>query len=398
MTDPLEDRLRAHLAERADRVTAEPDADAFVERSAGRSRPRAPFIAGLAAAAVLVVGGSFAGGLSVAGSTAVPAPRPGGAAAAVAGGSSVPAEVPTTTTPASSPTPLTSLFIRTTSSGVTIRTYASGASTGICTGSGTCPGSGGAVPLPSPCPTDAACAQPVIEPASHGTAIDPGSVGPSGGTLPGSTSGSGVPSTTTTSSTGPVVTLPAAMTSCRMLTLEFSSAQAVGTAMLSAPTTGALTAGAVQLLGSGTFGAAEGAPVDWVAVAVGSDAAQVHLVSAAGVVLDAMAPDSGVAVLAAVGSTVGAGASVVGLDTDGSQVATVPVDPSPGQSGAPGCESVPPPVDPSTTTTSPTVVTPSTTSTTTGTATTTTTTTGVTTTTDVSPIVSPPASTSRSAP
>ena len=77
MTDPLEDRLRSHFADRAARVTADPDPAAFVERSVGRPHPGVPMVAGLVAVAAVLVGGSFLTGVSVAGSSPTPVVGPG---------------------------------------------------------------------------------------------------------------------------------------------------------------------------------------------------------------------------------------------------------------------------------------------------------------------------------
>ncbi len=69
----------------------------------------------------------------------------------------------------------------------------------------------------------------------------------------------------------------------------------------------AATPGTVQILGTGSFGSAEGAPVSWVAVWVGSGVGSVQL-SVGGTVVDAMAPNGGIVVLALPGDSGLAGA------------------------------------------------------------------------------------------
>ena len=195
MTDPLEDRLRSHLADRAAQVTATPDPSAFVERSAGRRRIGAPLVAGVAAVVVLLAGASFATGLSVAASgptttTTVPggsrsaalarpsAPSPGVAGADVSGSAT------------GSVDPLTPVFTRTTGSGVTIRTYASTVIGGSgCSTSSLCPPIG-SVPAPVPCPKGAMCAQPVTTPITSAGATPAGAAGSSAGSAGGTTTGS----------------------------------------------------------------------------------------------------------------------------------------------------------------------------------------------------------------
>jgi hypothetical protein len=112
------------------------------------------------------------------------------------------------------------------------------------------------------------------------------------------------------------------------MVVELSTDRAVGTASVPRPGAAAPTPSAVEILGSGSFGTAEGAPVGWVAVWVGSGVTSVTL-SEGGQVTDSMAPESGVAVLALPGDATLAGATVVGYDQSGAAVSTVPLTQAP---------------------------------------------------------------------
>jgi hypothetical protein len=386
MSDPTEDRLRSHLADRASAVPAAPDTADLLERSVARSgrMRRRLMVVGTALVAVLATSGVL-GGVELAGGTAVtptasPAPAtapsttttPGRAGADLAPAGAG-ADLPTPT-----PAPYTPLFSRTTTSGVTIRAYTAaqgGTGTGTCGTAATCPPSG-EVPGPVTCPTGAMCAQPLTGGTSGGA------------TGSGSSAGSAAASTTTTTpptttpvppviKVPPVATVPPVTSqppvtteppssipptdACASLVLEFSNAGAVGTAELVDP--GARPASdTVQVLGAGSFGAQEGAPVAWVAVEVGGDVSSVQLTSA-GTVVDTMTPASGIAVLAVAGTTTVTGATVEGLGSTGTVVATAPADQAPSTAASAGCTASPSPS--TTTTTVPASPTPNTTPTTT---------------------------------
>jgi hypothetical protein len=333
MTDPLEDRLRSHFAERADRVTAEPDPSTLVERSAVRPHLGVALLASLVAVVAVLTGGGFLTGIAVASSSPAPAPRPGPNVPAASSGSAVasaPAVGPTAATSGVAQT-FTSLFTRTTTSGVTIRAYGSGAATGV-------------VPAPVSCLPGVMCAQPIITPlkpvsgpAATGTASSvSGRAGASA-----SAGGSG-PATTI----GTAVLVPQVSRRCQEVTLEMSTEQAVSSVAIVGPTAASVAPSSMQLLGTGSFGQAEGGPVGWVALAVGSNVSSVRLESATGTVVDTMAPISGMVVLAAPGSTVPGGMSVVFITGAGSTVATLPANQ--GMYPAPGCTPVTPiaPVNP----------------------------------------------------
>jgi hypothetical protein len=115
----------------------------------------------------------------------------------------------------------------------------------------------------------------------------------------------------------------------------------------------------VEPLGVGSFGTAEGAPVGWVAVWVGSGVTSVHL-SSGGTAVDAMAPNSGIVVLAVPGNSELAGATVVGVDQRGAAVATVPADQVSGPDASNACTTLPT-KPPATTTTTTTTTAPTTT-------------------------------------
>jgi len=335
MTDPLEDRLRSHLADRAAQVTVAPDPSGVVERSAGRRRVGAPLVAGVVAVAAVVAGGSFATGLAVAGprstSTSTsqrtaPAPNVGGASTTVVGGG-------TAFHPATATAPvLTHLVTRTTDAGVTVRVYTSASyAVTTCTPGAPCV-PGGGLPPTAGCPAGAMCVQPVTTPASGpvppsgtgATTGSGGSSGSSGGAVTGTSVTGTVPTTTTVTttpgSTSTTTSIPPT-SACQQLTLELSTAQAVWTSSIPSPTTAGLAPKTVQLVDTGTFGGPEGAPVGYAVLIVSPDVASVRLSSPSGAVLDAMTPASGVVVLATTDPNGLAGTVVEGLDGGGATTA-----------------------------------------------------------------------------
>ena len=358
MTDPLEDRLRSHFADRAAQVAADPDPSAFVERSVGRTRVGVPLVAGAVAVVALLTGGGFLTGISVAASSSTSTTSttaPGRAAAPLASGAAASGSSPGADVGGgSAAVALTPLFTRTSGSGVDIRAYTSPVeAVGGCTSDSPCPPIG-VVPGHVPCPTGSMCAQPVTTPMA--TAGD--GAGSSGGSTSGSAgSGAGGSAGGTGSDPGgiPVTTVPQQATGCSQLTLELSTDRAVASTAFAAPTAGALAPKTVRLVDTGSFGEAEGGPVGWVAAVVSGDVASVRLVSSSGAVLDAMTPSSGVVVLAATGAVALAGTSVVGLDAGGATLATGPADQF-ASSAVPGC-SAPSPGPPATTPGSPTTTT-----------------------------------------
>jgi hypothetical protein len=387
MSDAFEDRLRTHLAGTAAEVHTNPDPGALMERLVGRSRHRRLLTMGALAIAVVFAGSGVLTGVNLVGgtstatplATAPPTTGPGRAGAALApspsGGSNVPS--------LAIQTPYTFLFTRTTSSGVTIRAYGSGSSTtGGCTQATACPP--GIVPGPTPCPQGAMCAQPAVIPHTQSGAIGGSASG--GGTMSSGTAAGApeIPPTppTRSGSTGStsVGTVPSqGSAQCGQLVLELSTDKAVGSGSVLRPTMAAPSPVTVAVLGVGSFGTAEGAPVSWVAVWVGSGMASVHLTSG-GTAVDAMATNSGIVVLAMQGNSELAGATVVGVDQSGAAVATAPADQVSGPDASNAC--TPLPTTPPTTTTT---VPPTTTTTVPPTTTTTTTTTPPTTTTTVPP-------------
>ena len=368
MSDAFEDRLRTHLAGKAAQVQAAPDPSALMERSVGRSGHRRPLTMGAVAIAVIFAGSGVLTGVNLVGgrSTATPlaaAPSttvPGRAGASLAPSPSGASNLP----PIAIQTPYTFLFTRTTSSGVTIRAYGSGSSTtGGCTQAAPCPPVG-IVPGPTPCPQGAICAQPTVIPQAQSGATGGGSA--SAGEAASSGTAVGTPETRPTQSTGSAGTVPSQPTAeCGQLVIELSTDKAVGSGSVPRPTMALPSPDTVEPLGVGSFGTAEGAPVGWVAVWVGSGVASVQL-SSGGTAVDAMAPNSGIAVLAVPGNSELAGATVVGVDQSGAAVATVPADQVSGPDASNACTTLPtkPPATPTTTTTTttaPTTTAPTTT-------------------------------------
>jgi hypothetical protein len=363
MNYAFEDRLRTHLAGKAAQVQADPDPGALMERSVGRSGHRRPLTMGAVAIAVIFAGSgvltgvNLVGGRSTATPLAAPPPTtvPGRAGASLAPNSSGASNLPSIAIQ----TPYTFLFTRTTSLGVTIRAYGSRRSTtGGCAQAAPCPPVG-IVPGPTPCPQGAICAQPTVIPqaqsgvtgggSSAGGAVSSGTAVGTPETRPTQPAGSG---STGPGSTGPgsVGTVPSQPTAeCGQLVIELSTDKAVGSGSVPRPTMAAPSPDTVELLGVGSFGTAEGAPVGWVAVWVGSGVTSVHL-SSGGTTVDAMAPNFGIVVLAVPGNSELAGATVVGVDQSGAAVATVPADQMSGPDASNACTTLPTKPTPTTTT------------------------------------------------
>jgi len=384
MSDEFEDRLRTHLMGKAAEVHADPDPGALMERSVGRTGHRRPLTMGaVAVAVILTASGVLAGADLVGGRTAAKplAAAPSTTVPGRAGAALTPGPSGESSSPGSAvQTPYTLLFTRTTTSGVTIRAYGSVSSTtGGCTAAAPCPPVG-IVPPPTTCPPGAMCAQPAVLPQAQTGATEGGGA-PAGGTA---SSGTAVgtletPPTSSTGSgsgsTGTVPSQPAA--ACGQLVIELSTDRAVGSGSVPLLTSAPHAADTVELLGVGSFGTAEGAPVGWVAAWVGSGVTSVHLTSG-GTSVDAMTPNSGIVVLAVPGNAELAGATVVGVDQSGATVATAPADQVPGSDTSSVCAALPT-GPPDTTTTTTTTAPPSTTTTTTAPRATTTTTTTTTT-------------------
>ncbi len=370
MTDEFEDRLRNHLAGRAAEVRVTPDPVTFVNQSAGRTRRRGVMAAGVAALTLLVAGAGILTGFNLGGATSATGPQAsaptngsGRAGAALAPAGSGAQVAPSIVTSA----PYTFLFTRVSSSGVTIRAFTAGSAViGGCGPAVSCVPTTTSPPVPT-CPTGAECAQPIVTPhttsgasgsnAGSGGVASPGAAGASPVSPTGQPAGSGTAGTGTTPSDPP----PTA--GCEPLVVELSTERAVGTGSVSLPSTASPSPSTVEVLGTGSFGTAEGTPVGWVAVWVGSGVASVQL-SVGGVTADTMTPEGGIVVLAASGNVALNGASVVGLDGGGATVDSVPVGPAATPDSASGCPTPVsiPPVTPTTTTTP---VTPTTTTTTT---------------------------------
>ena len=371
MTDDFEDRLRNHLAGQAAQVRVDPDPSAFLDRSASRTWRRGRVAGCVAALTVVVAGAGVLTGVNLSGATsAAPTPastpttgsdRAGAALAPAASGGQVPSIVVGV--------PYTFLFSRVTSTGVTIRAYSAGTTTtGGCGPAVTCVPST-TVPSVPTCPAGAECAQPIVVPHTTGTASGSGATsGASGSGAPSGASG-GVatpvsppdqPPVSVPTTSGP----PSTTAGCAPLVVELSTDKAVGTGSVSLPSS-TPSPNTVEVLGTGSFGTAEGAPVGWVAVWVGSGVASVQL-TAGGAAVDSMAPDGGIVVLAASGDAGLADATVVGLGPTGATVDSVPVGQAATPDVASGCPAPTstPPVSTTTTTTVPTPVPASTTTTT----------------------------------
>ena len=355
MSDAFEDRLRAHFAGKTAHVQSDPNPGALMERSVGRSGRRRPLAIGAVALAVIVAGSGVLTGVELVGgrSTATPLAAvpsttiPGRGGASLAPNSAGAPNLPSI----AGQTPYTFLFTRTTSSGVTIRAYGSGGGkTGGCTQTVPCPPVG-RLPGPAPCPEGAMCAQPLVTPqAQSGTAgggdVSSGAAVGTPETLPSQPAGSG---TTGSGTAGTVPPQPTA--ECGQLVVELSTDKAVGSGSVPRPTTAAPSPDTVEILGVGSFGTEEGAPAGWVAVWVGSGVASVHL-SSGGTLVEAMAPSSGIVVLAVAGDPKLTGAMVVGVDQSGTTVATLPADQASGPEASIGCTTLP--TNPPSTTTTPT--------------------------------------------
>ena len=360
MTDDFEDRLREHLAGRAAQVRVDPDPSVFMEHAAGRTWRRGRVAGCVAALTVVVAGAGVLTGVNLSGATSASptqattpttgSGRAGAALAPAASGGQVPPSIVISS-------PYTFLFTRVTASGVTIRAYSVGSTTsGGCGAAVTCIPTT-TVPSVPTCPAGAECAQPIVTPHTTGTSPGSGStsaatatpVSPPNQPVGSGTTGSGTTGSGTTGS-GP----PSTGTSCQPLVVELSTDKAVGTGSVSLPSSATPSSTAVEVLGTGSFGTAEGAPVGWVAVWVGSGVASVQL-TAGGTPIDSMAPDGGVVVLAAPGDAGLADATVVGLDPSGATVDSVPVGQAATPDGAGSCPAPvsTPPVSTTTTTTVP---------------------------------------------
>jgi hypothetical protein len=372
MTDEFEDRLRNHLAGQASQVRVDPDPSAFIDRSAGRTWRRGRVAGCVAALTVVVAGAGVLTGVNLSGATsAAPTPastpttgsdRAGAALAPAASGGQVPSIVVAS--------PYTFLFSRVTSSGVTVRAYSAGTTTtGGCGPAVTCVPSTTVPTVPTvpsvpTCPAGAECAQPIVVPHTTGTASGSGTTSGAGGASGGvatPVSPPDQPPVSVPTTSGP----PSTTTGCGPLVVELSTDRAVGTGSVSLPSS-TPSANTVEVLGTGSFGTAEGAPVGWVAVWVGSGVASVQL-TAGGAAVDSMAPDGGVVVLAASGDAGLVDATVVGLGPTGATVDSVPVGQAATPDVASGCPAptstppvsttttVPPPVPVPTSTTTTTV-------------------------------------------
>jgi hypothetical protein len=319
VTDPFEDRLRAHFAAKAATIEVVADPDGLMDRAARRSVARRPLaIAAVVLAAVIASSGVLTG-VELAGGSSTKAHHAALPAASGVGGAG--AMAPYRAGASASPsiavdTPYTLLFTRTTASGVTIRAYQSAAGTGGCTQNAEClpPGR---LPAPTPCPTGALCAQPQASSHAQTGVIGGGTAQSGGGSTP-----------------------PLPVTGCGPLIVELSTDEAVGRTSVPLPSVGPSSSQGVVILGAGSFGTEEGAPVGWVAAWVADDVVSAHLV-AAGVTVDAMAPSSGMVVLAVPGNPDLGGASVVGLDQGGTVVGSSAVSETPASDVTSGCPSVP---------------------------------------------------------
>jgi hypothetical protein len=346
MSDDLEDRLRGHLAATAAGVDADPDPDGLLRRATGRS-PRRPLVAaGVAVLAAVVAGaGILVGATVVATSPTASTRSPSATAGAGRAGADLVPSAGDGLPDDAGQTALTFLFSRLSPSGVTVRAFSSAvAGVSGCSGADCAPPV--TVPVTTPCATGDTCARPLISPpVSTGTGASAGSSGAS------SSSGS-------SSSTDPSA-------DCTDLVIELSTDRAVGTGSVVRPSSTTPSPDTVEVLGSGSFGSAEGSPAGWVAVWVGDAVASVQLTDG-GAVVDAMDPVDGVAVLADAGAQGASGDTVVGLGATGAALASQPAD----QSGVPdvaaGCPVTATPSTTTTTTTPPTTTTtaPSTTTTT----------------------------------
>ena len=76
MTDAFEDRLRTHLATRAEGVTVDPDPDGVLERAGGRSGRRGRWAVGAAVVAVVLAGAGVLTGVNLSGAGSTAASRP----------------------------------------------------------------------------------------------------------------------------------------------------------------------------------------------------------------------------------------------------------------------------------------------------------------------------------
>jgi hypothetical protein len=344
MSDAFEDGLRSHFAEKAAHVQVSPNPGALMELSASRSRRRRPLMFGALLLVATLVGSGVLAGAQLVGGRSTPTPlatapsttTPGRAGASLApnaaGGPNLPSSA--------GPTPFTLLFTRTTSSGVAIRSYLTDEDiTGSCEQSAPC------APVTSPpgstaCPQGAMCVEPSVTPQTQSGTTRSGSAGAGGTASSGSAGGTAEtlpPNSSESTTTSTVLSQPVA--GCDQLVVELSTSNAVGSDSVSRPSA-APSPDAVEILGVGSFGTQEGAPVGWVAVIVGSGVASVNL-SSGGTLVDTMTPISGIVVLVMTGNADLTGVSVVGIDQSGATVATVPVAQASGVEGPIACTTSP---------------------------------------------------------
>lgn len=354
MSDAFEDSLRSHFAQKAADVRVSPNPGALMELSASSSGRRRTLMFGAVLLVATLVGSGVLAGAQLVGGSSTPAPLaaapsttvPGRAGASLApnaaGGPNLPSNAGTT--------PFTLLFTRTTSSGVAIRSYLTDEDmTGSCAQSAPC-SPVISPPVSTPCPQGAMCAQPSLTPQTQsGTTGSAGAGGTASSGSAGGTPESLPPNSAASTTTSTVLSQPVA--GCAQLVVELSTTNAVGSDSVSRPSAEP-SPGTVEILGVGSFGTQEGAPVGWVAVIVGSGVASVNL-SSGGTVVDTMTPMSGIAVLVMTGNADLTGVSVVGTDQSGATVATVPVAQASGTEGSIACTTSPivsPPTLPPTTT------------------------------------------------
>jgi hypothetical protein len=137
--------------------------------------------------------------------------------------------------------------------------------------------------------------------------------------------------------TGVATTVPTQpVAACGQLVVELSTEAAVGSGSVPGPPAAAPAPDSVEILGQGSFGIEEGAPVGWVAAWVGDGVTSVGL-SSGGDVVDTMAPSSGIVVLAMPGDPDLSGATVVAVSQTGGPLSSVPADQAPATESTNGC-------------------------------------------------------------
>ena len=350
----IEGRLRESLAATATRDPVNPpDWGAFAGRLASTTRRRQRLLVGAVALALVVGGaGGYFGEAAASpaqvaaratgvgatpsttvgtGNSRVVAPLAGGPAVmcpneAVGAPGATPATTSTTVGPDANGSgdigSATRLFIRTTADGVTVRAYQNAPTAVSCPGAPVPQSSSGSTGSSSS-PTLGSTVVPLVPTGadvtvelSDGDSVGQGAISslqcvesPDGGTSSGSGSGSGgggapgseptngpvvTPATTTTTIVTPLTTTP--VVSPPVVSPPANVAPVTTTTTAVTPTT-VVPADQLQAVVTGTFGVAEGDPVWWVAVEVGSDVTSVQMTFPDGST-DQMAPVGGVAVLA----------------------------------------------------------------------------------------------------